>query len=378
MDSSATASGRPGQATAASYAELLTGFRDRFEAELERWIGARRRALGAVLPAAVELVDGVGGLAAAGGKRLRPALVFYSFRACGGGTPGEAAAWPIALAAELLHTYLLLHDDIMDHAAVRRGRPAAHVGFGRLHHERGLAGDGDDFGRSAAILAGDLAHTWAMELFADGRRLAGPARGAELDRCFAALGEEVIAGQYQEVLLGLRREASEAELLEVLRLKSGRYTVERPIQLGAILAAAPPELRDRLGVYGRAVGEAFQLQDDLLGLFGDAGTTGKPVGGDLAEGKFTFLIFHALAAADTAATSAAARIRAALGRADLPAAEVAAVQELVRATGAVDRVRAMIDDRLATARAALAGLDLAADGEAFFGGLLDSLRERRR
>ena len=129
----------------------------------------------------------------------------------------------------------------------------------------------------------------------------------------------------------------------------------------------------------RAVGEAFQLQDDVLGLFGDADATGKPVGGDLAEGKFTFLIHHALAGATSGGAPAdAARIRAALGRADLPPEEVVAVRELVRTTGALDRVRAMIEDRLATARAALDGLALAADGGAFLGGLLDGLRERRR
>ena len=376
MEISTTAPGGPGQATADIFLELLTGFRERFEADLGGWLAARRRQLEAALPAAAELVDGVAGLATGGGKRLRPALVYFTFRACGGGD--EAAVWPIAFASELLHTYLLIHDDIMDHAEVRRGRPSAHAAFGRLHRDRGLAGNGGDFGRSAAILAGDLAHTWAVELFADGRRLAGPGRAAELDRCFAALGEEVIAGQYLEILLALRREAREAELLEVLRLKSGRYTVERPVQLGAILAAAPPEIRDRLGVYGRAVGEAFQLQDDVLGLFGDADATGKPVGGDLAEGKFTFLIFHALAGATPSNAADAARIRAALGRADLPPEEVAAVCELVRATGALDRVREMIEDRLATARAALDGLDLAADGGAFLGGLLDRLRERRR
>jgi geranylgeranyl diphosphate synthase type I len=373
MEISAAEPGRAGPTTADRSAELLNGFRARLEGELAGWLAARRRSAAAALPEAAELVDAVAELATGGGKRLRPALVWFTFRACGG--RDEGAVLPVALATELLHAYLLIHDDIMDHAEVRRGRPSVHARFRHRHAERGWPGAGEDFGRTAAILAGDLAHGWAVELFADGRRRAPADRAAELDRCFSAMCEEVIGGQYLEVVLGLRREASEEELLAVLRLKSGRYTVERPIQLGAVLAAAPAAARAALATYGRAVGEAFQLQDDVLGTFGDAETVGKPVGGDLAEGKYTFLIHHALRAAGAAD---AARLRGALGRADLPAGEVEAVRALLRSTGALDRVLAMVEERLAAARAALVGLDLASDGGDFLAGLVEQLWERRR
>ncbi len=388
MELRAAAPGIAGPATADRFAELLGAFRARFEAELAGWLAARRRALAAVQPDAAGLADAVAELATASGKRLRPALVWFGFRASGGSDDG--AVLPAAMATELLHAYLLIHDDIMDHAELRRGKPAAHARFRALHRERAWPGDAADFGRSAAILAGDLAHTWAVELFADGRRRAPAERAGELDRCFSAMCEEVIGGQYLEMLLALRREATEAELEEVLRMKSGRYTVERPLQLGAALAAAPPATRTALAAYGRAVGEAFQLQDDVLGLFGDEGTVGKPVGGDLAEGKFTFLVYHALRLAGEAD---AKRVRAALGRADLPAGELEAVRGLVRACGALDRVRAMIEDRLGAARAALAGLaglvpasvdvhpaaeEAAAEGTEFLSGLVEALWERRR
>lgn len=374
METTSTAPPEPGPATSDRFDSLLAGYRQRLETSLAAWIAARRSAVAASLPEAVELVDGVAELVASGGKRLRPAMVWFSHEACGGGR--ERAAEPVAMATELLHTYLLIHDDIMDHAAVRRGRPAAHARYAGLARRRGWGGDGDDFGRSAAILLGDLAHTWAVELFAAGRRLVpDAATRAALDRAWSEMGAEVIGGQYLELGVALRGEAGEDDLLRVLRLKSGRYTAERPLQLGALLAGAAEPVRDALAIYGRAVGEAFQLQDDVLGVFGDAGTVGKPVGGDLAEGKFTFLVFHALALASPAD---AARLRAALGRADLSPAELEAARGVIRTSGALDRVTAMIDDRLATARAALGSVALEPDGAEFLGGLVDRLRERRR
>jgi geranylgeranyl diphosphate synthase type I len=376
MELPATAPRRPGGATAERFDELLAAYRARFQERLSGWLAAKRRELTAEVPEAAELVDAVAELAVAGGKRLRPALVHHTYLGCGG--RAEAVVMPVALATELLHTYLLVHDDIMDHAEVRRGLPAAHVRFAAAHRAQGWRGDAVDFGRSAAILAGDLAHTWAVELFAEAGPAVPAAARAELDRCFAAMCGEVIGGQYLELRLALEQEASEDELLRVLRLKSGRYSVERPIQLGALLAAAPAATREALSRYGHALGEAFQLQDDVLGLFGDADAVGKPVGGDLEEGKYTFLIHHALAAADATNAADAARLRAALGRPGLGSAEIAAVVGIIRRSGALERVKEMIATRLTTARSALAGLDLEPAGADFLAGLVDGMEERRR
>jgi geranylgeranyl diphosphate synthase type I len=365
------------EAAPEGFSGLLDGFREKLDRELEAWLARKREAAGGFREA-VELIDGVGQLVLQGGKRLRPALVYYTYRACGG--PADAAVLPLALATELLHTYLLIHDDIMDHAEVRRGLPAAHVRFRQAHLARGLHGDAQDFGRSVAILLGDLAHTWAVELFT-GVSLDG-ARARELTRCFSTMSEEVIGGQYLELMVALRRSTQavpaerEQELLRVLRLKSGRYTAERPIQLGALLAGAPPALLDGLSRYGTAVGEAFQLQDDLLGMFGDAGTVGKPVGEDLREGKLTFLIHHALS---TATPDQRRVLERALGNPALTAAEVARTQAILVETGARSRVTEMVAERLRTARAALDGIaagGLASEGRLFFEGLLDYLWER--
>ena len=359
------------------FAELLDGFKARLERELKQWIAAKRAT--AASPEMLELVDGVARLATQGGKRLRPALVYYAYRGCGGGD--DARALPMALATELLHTYLLIHDDIMDHAELRRGQPAAHVRFRDLHRARGFAGDAPDFGRAVGILLGDLAHTWAVEAFQSA--IAGAAGSSDttprsaLVACFSAMCEEVIAGQYLEMLLAVRRAGSEEELLRVLRLKSGRYTTERPVQLGALLAGAPAATLAALSRWGEAVGEAFQLQDDVLGTFGDAAAVGKPVGSDLAEGKYTFLIHHALAEASAADRAA---IEAALGDPALGRAAALAASRAIERSGALDRVREMIEERLAIARAALDDLgeaELTPQGRAFLTGMTDWLGERR-
>jgi geranylgeranyl diphosphate synthase type I len=356
-----------------SFHDLLAGFRQVLERTLASWLEARRRdASAGESPEMLELIDGVGQLATHGGKRLRPALVYFSYRAFGGTCDDEAL--PLALATELLHTYLLIHDDIMDHAEVRRGLPAAHVRFRDAHRAHGLKGDASDFGRSVAILLGDLAQSWAVELAAP----AFTRSGGELARCFSAMCQEVVGGQYLELLVAQRRAATDEELRRVLRLKSGRYTCERPIQLGALLAGAPAAAFGDLSRYGAAVGEAFQLQDDLLGMFGDAGTVGKPVDADLREGKYTFLIHRAFAAA-----SAGQRrlLEAALGNPDATAEQAEAALRVLEETGARAAVTEMIAERLRTAQAALAALasfDLAADGRLFLAGLIDYLREREQ
>ncbi|UCG74538.1 MAG: polyprenyl synthetase family protein [Gemmatimonadota bacterium] len=326
-------------------------------------------------PEGRELVREVRRLVEGGGKRLRPALVYHTYRALGGRS--DEAVLPLALATELLHTYLLIHDDIMDHSELRRGQPSAHARFREIHVDRGRAGDAADFGRSVAILLGDLAHTWAVELYASARSTLAdsPGRGRALDGAFCGMCEEVIRGQYLELVLPYEPTPTEDQLLRVLRLKSGRYSVERPIELGARLAAAPRPTLEALARYGRAVGEVFQLQDDVLGTFGDAAAVGKPVASDLIEGKYTFLIHRTLELADE---GPAAELHAMLGRPGLGEDEADRAREIISASGGLDAVSAMIDDRLTTARSALEALSLQPADHAYFEGLIEYSGRRDR
>ena len=313
-------------------------------------------------PGLAELVGEIRGLVAAGGKRLRPAFVHWGHRATGA-APDAAVVHPAA-AVELLHTFALLHDDVMDRSATRRGRPSAYVALAGAHLAAGRCGDADWFGASAAILAGDLADVWADEVLA-GTPLP-PAAVARARAVFTTLRQEVIAGQHLDLLLAADRHADEAGARQVALLKSARYTVTRPLLLGAALA--PVEQGQRaapaLVAYGDAVGLAFQLRDDILGLFGDPGTTGKSDLDDLHEGKRTLLVLRARRLADE---SGRRLLDAALGDPDLDEVGADRVREVVVSSGALASVEALlgnehargleaIDELPADARAALTDL----------------------
>jgi len=369
-------------ATADRFAERMSLFRERADRELRSFLAGKHRVAAGSL---AELTASVEVLIGSGGKRLRPLLVYQTHQGLGG-RADDAAVLPVALSTEMLHAYLLIHDDIMDHAEVRRGEPTSHARFRELHRTRGWPGDARDFGRSVAILVGDLAHCWSVELFQEGRRHAQRDGGAPatrldlaaLDRAFCAMCEEVIGGQFLEMRMPFkaRREPpTETELVTALRLKSGRYSVERPMELGAILAGAGEGTRSALSRFGQGAGEAFQLQDDVLGTFGDEVEVGKSVASDLREGKHTLLVHYAL---ERASETDAARLRSLLGRTDLSTEEVEEARRVLRDSGGLARVRERIDVCLADARDALDGIeDLTPDGRAFFTGMLDYLRERK-
>ena len=352
-----------------TFEALLDSFRRQLENELSLWLAVKQDRAKEVVPASEELTGVLSDYVFRGGKRLRPALLYYSYRRCGGSS--DETVMPMAMAVELLHTYLLAHDDIMDRAELRRGEPAVHLVFRDLHGSRDWAGDSDHFGQSVAILLGDLAQAYSMELFAS--TPADEEKWPELRTAFCSMVQEVIVGQYLEMTAGYREDLGEEELLRVLRMKSGRYSVEWPMHLGAILAGAAAETREGLCRYGSLMGEAFQLQDDLLGMFGDPERVGKPVGEDLAEGKFTVLIHHALRQAPAAGRDL---LSTALGNPDLTPEEVSKAQEVIRETGAEEKVVQMIDERMGAAQAILASLELEPEGKRFFEGLVEYLRGR--
>ena len=243
-----------------------------------------------------------------GGKRLRGALLVAGHEAAGG--QREAALDP-SIGVELLHAYLLIHDDFMDQDDVRRGGPTLHRALG-----------GDHLGASLALLCGSLCESWAYQLLGTGAPLA------------ARTVEQVIAGQMADLRGPRARELSAREIMEVQRAKTGTYTFELPLHLGATLAAAPQALLDALSAYARPLGVAFQIADDLLGTFGAPEVTGKPNAGDLREGKWTVLVARAL---QSAAKKDAERLRSQLGKAD---ADVEELRGILRRSGAEASARA--------------------------------------
>jgi geranylgeranyl diphosphate synthase type I len=294
--------------------------------------------------------------AAGGGKRLRPALLCWSFVEHGGGDPARVLGAGVAL--ELVHTCALVHDDVLDRADERRGRPTVHARFAADHARRdGAVGDSADHGRATAILLGDVALAAA-----DGELLAAdidPAALRHAHAAFTRLRVEVMAGQFLDVDAAARRETSRERSLRVATLKSARYSVGRPLELGALLAGADDAAGARMLAVGDPLGRAFQLRDDLLGVFGDPSVTGKPAASDLAEGKRTLLVAEALARLDAAGQ---ATLEAGLGDRTLDATGAAALRGLLEASGARAAVEAQLAAELAAVDAAVdaCGLDGAA------------------
>ncbi len=282
-----------------------------------------------------------------GGKLLRPVFCAWGWRAAGG-DPDAPVIVQAAMAVELLHASALLHDDVLDASDQRRGRPTAHTRFAGLHARSTWHGSPTAFGSAAAILLGDLCLGWSAEAL---RQSDAPAANlARASAVFDRTRDEVIAGQYLDMTAQAARANSVASALQVVELKSARYTVQRPLQLGAALAGGSAALGEALAAYGRPVGAAFQLRDDLLGVFGDPLMTGKPVGDDLREGKRTVLLALAY---ELAGESGLAMLDRLVGDPALDDSGVAAIQAVLRDCGADVRVEALIEERARTGLAAL-------------------------
>ncbi|MCM0621640.1 polyprenyl synthetase family protein [Nocardioides bruguierae] len=321
-------------------------FRARVQSALEQFLDTQAERLAPLGPDADRLVAEARAVVS-GGKRFRAAFCWWGHQAVAGAfaegeKEGQAdAAHEDALvrasaALELLHASALVHDDLMDASDTRRGRPATHRGFEAEHRADAWRGDPEQYGAAAAILLGDLLLSWSDELL----RTCGlptervAAALAVLDACRT----EVIAGQFLDVSVQARGRADVDAAMTVLRYKSAKYSIERPLHVGAALAGADEAQVRALTGFGLPLGEAFQLRDDLLGVYGDPATTGKPAGDDLVEGKRTVLVALAL---DAASEEDAALLDRSLGR-PLTDEQVDRLRAVITEAGAAAQVEEVI------------------------------------
>ena len=286
------------------------------------------------------------------GKYLRSMFGYLGWRCA---APESAAALHAVAGLELLHAFALLQDDVMDGSRLRRGNPTVHVQLAGWHRSRQLSGDPGRFGESGATLLADLCLVWAEQAM----RESGLPRTA-LDRGwprYDTMRSELAVGQFADLLNDARRTPAFDAVLAVLRRKPGNYTVRRPLELGAAMAGADDGLLALLGDYGTMVGEAFQMRDDVLGVFG-TDATGKPTGDDLAERKATSLVVLARELADDGTRD---RLDAVLHGPVHPAGpgstdsgstgpgstdQVATARTLIEATGARRRLEELITTRV--------------------------------
>jgi geranylgeranyl diphosphate synthase type I len=317
-----------------------TEFRTRVDATLTTFVERQRAVFADIGPDLDELADAAASFVG-GGKRLRPQFCFAGWLVAGG-DPEEPGIVPAAASLEWLQGSALVHDDLMDGSDTRRGRPSVHRAFEARHREDDREGDPVGFGTSAAVLLGDLMLSWCDELFRASGLPTVPSALAFLDLCKT----EVVAGQFLDVMGQTRATVSVDDAMRIIRFKSAKYTVERPLHMGATLAGAGPAMIEALTEVALPLGEAFQLRDDVLGVFGDPAVTGKPAGDDLREGKRTVLVARAHELADAAGREL---LTDRLGTAE----GVGPLTDLIASCGALDAVEADISRLEAEADAAI-------------------------
>lgn len=348
----------------------LTQFRLDVQGEIDAVLVRQRAALDDLGRDVDPLVDAIASLLQ-GGKRLRAAFCSWGYEAAGG-TNAEAAL-RAATAMEFFQAAALLHDDVMDDSRMRRGRQTAHESLATTHRDLAWSGDARRFGEAGAILAGNLCLVWSDELMAtSGWSVTETERARPV---FDTMRTQLMGGQFLDVLVSVRGwEHLDAQgridtARTVIRYKSAQYSVEQPLLIGARAGGLPQEQAPHLRRYGLALGEAFQMRDDLLGVFGDPAATGKPAGDDLREGKRTVLL--ALALRD-ASPQDAQLLTNRVGSADLGVDEIDEMRSIITGCGAAQRLEEMIADDTRLAHAELeATAGLTESGRAALRALVD-------
>lgn len=293
-----------------------------------------------------------------GGKYVRSTFMYIGWL-CGRHESADTdpadhdAALRAAASLELLHAFALIQDDVMDCSPLRRARPAAHVSFSRWHRDRGLAGSPDRFGESAAILLGDLCLVWAEQMLR--RSGVGQHALARVWPHYDDMRTELAIGQFADLVNSSHALPTLEEVLDVLRRKSGNYTVRRPLEIGAVMAGCDDGVVDALSAYGAAIGEAFQLRDDLLGVFGTPSLTGKSAGTDMEERKATSVIIAAYQLAEPPLRDQLFEL---MNRPHIDAEAAERWRNLIVASGAVEWIEELIADRHTLALDHLDSVDL--------------------
>ena len=290
------------------------------------------------------------------GKRLRPLFAYVGLIGASA-QPNKELVSAIA-SLELIHVCALIHDDVMDASDTRRGAPSIHKSFEKMHVDNHLVGSSTQFGVASAILIGDLALIWSAQMLHN-----SGISSQDLIRALPIYDEmrvELMAGQYLDVYEQSLGTQSIERSLKVARYKSGKYTIERPLHFGAALAGGSAELMQAYSNYGLPLGEAFQLRDDLLGVFGDPSETGKPAGDDLREGKRTALL---AIAQERANTSQSVQLKKHIGDPNLTPSMISDLQQIITDTGATSHIETLIEELTSTSLSALNHDGISPDGK---------------
>jgi geranylgeranyl diphosphate synthase type I len=345
--------------------DALNTFKQKLDPRLKKYLDEKVAEAQEIDPQAAELVRAVRRMVLSGGKRLRPAFMYYGYKAAGG--RDEEAIIYTCQAIELLHAYLLIHDDIIDNSDLRRGQPTIH----KVFENRIITIEDRNFGVAAAILAGDYASAFAQEILTR-----APFDDHAIRRARKILDQlllEVIAGEFVDVLSGIKPQSSFGEQELILEYKAARYTIVRPLQLGAALANAGDDVFAAFTAYGIPLGKAFQIQDDILGMFGDEETLGKPADSDIKEGKKTYLILKAYEEANDTQKAILDHV---VGNKNARDDEIESVRQIVKETGADDFAVETARKLIQEAKTAFENVELEKEAQDYLLGIADYMLNR--
>jgi len=357
---------RIGDSTAS---DILNEFKVRLDSVLESFLSIKTIEAGEISSEAAGLVNEIGRFTRNGGKRVRPLFVYAGYLSSGG--LAQEAILVASLSVEMLHTFALIHDDIIDNSDLRRGQPTTHKMFESTHQIKKFKGNPTEFGLSAAILAGDIAVSFANEILNE-----SPFPNERIRRAkyyFNKMKQEVEIGQYLDVVNGYKQEVNEDEVLKVLEYKTAKYTVERPLHIGAALAGADPDIYKVFTAYGLPFGQAFQIQDDILGTFGETKKIGKPNDSDIKEGKKTILIVKAMGRADLEQKAFLAKN---LGNKFATDSEIGQVRDIIKRTGALSYAMSLSQHLLNQAKQVVYESKVHQDGKEYLLAAVDYLQAR--
>jgi geranylgeranyl diphosphate synthase type I len=347
----------------------LSAVKKEVDMRLEAFLDEKVRDAARLSPSAGEMMGILKEFTLRSGKRFRAALSRCGYRCLSEGPP--ETVWNVAMSMELVQSYLLIHDDIIDEDDTRRGGSTVHCAYETIHRERFSRRDPKHFGASMAIMCGDLAGALAFEILNRAE-----IEGAVMKELLAAMSRmlfRVIHGESMDVLSESEENVTEEKMRRIYDLKVSAYTLEGPLHMGALLAGAAAEDLERMTRYAVPLGEAFQIQDDILGLFGDEEKTGKPLGSDIKAGKRTFLVLKAL---ENASPDQRTFMRGRLGSRRLEPGDLERIRGIVRDTGSLDYAVTLARELGAEAREALRGCPWRPEGLRFLEGAVQFVQER--
>ncbi len=316
----------------------IVNFKGTFDKRLEAYFEVKKKEAAVISPEYTDLVQYLSEYILAGGKRIRPFLAYMGYKVSGGNNNEKIMR--LGMALEIFHSFALIHDDIIDFSNLRRNKPTFHIMLQEWHQSKNWRGSSSDFGLGLAVLAGDILSTWSNELVFN-------LNNRRVFKLYQEMKNEIMIGQAEDIFLSEVKNISDKDrIVSVMMRKTSDYTAQKPLILGATLAGARNSQQEFYKNLSVPLGLAFQLKDDVLGMFGKRREIGKPTDSDIKEGKITLLIYYALKSGKISRDY----LLKLLGNKKVTREQIVEFKNIIKRSGALQRVDSEIDKYIGKAK----------------------------